>query len=181
MQTGSGMLKDWKISTFNGALVAAYLIPTWAIPSFRIVVSPVHGLFYERANVAAALFVSDYLQLGALATVRFAWLLAIAKLTVVGFFAVFVALTVRVPTRLHGASDEALGLAVALGGVVSFVSMILASKVGEAAALRLHATELLLLLSIAIVMAVETPAATTKPAAREAADAPLGGISLPQA
>ena len=162
------MLKDWKISTFNGALVAAYVIPSWAIPAIKIVISPVHGLFYERANVAAALFMSDYLQLGALATVRFAWLLALAKLTVVAFFAVFVGLIVRAPTRNRGGSDEALGLAVALGSVVSFASMILASKVGEAAALRLHATELLLLLSIAIVMLVETSRGVARPAVQSA-------------
>jgi hypothetical protein len=162
------MFRDWKISTFNGALVAAYVIPTWAIPAIKIVISPVHGLFYERANVAAALFMSDYLQLSALATVRFAWLLALAKLTVVAFFAVFVALIVRVPTRNRGASAEALALAVALGSVVSFASMILAAKVGEPAALRLHATELLLLLSIAIVMLVETPRAAARPVAHAA-------------
>jgi len=48
--------------------------------------------------------------------------------------------------------------------VVSFVSMLLASKVGELAALRLHATETLLLLSIGIVMLVETAKPAHKPA-----------------
>jgi len=174
-----GMFTNLKISTFNGALVAAYLIPAWTVPAVKIVLSPVHGLYYERANIAVAMFLSDHLQLGALATVRFAWLLALAKLTVVAFFAVFVALTLRPQSRNQGAGDEALGLALALGSVVSFTSMVLAAKVGEANALRLHATELLLLLSVAIVMVVETgrrvrsSAATPAPESLPAA-APAG-------
>lgn len=148
------MLKSWKLSTFNGALLAAYVIPSWAIPAIKIAISPVHGLYYERANVAAALFASDYLQLGTVATVRVAWLLALAKLTVVAFFAVFVALAMR-PSKRED-SHEALALALSIGAVVSFVCMILAARVGEATALRLHATELLLMVSIGIVMLVET-------------------------
>ena len=175
------MVKGWKLGTFNGALVAAYIIPTWAIPAIKIAMSPVHGLYYERANMAVALFVSDYLQLGTLATVRFAWLLALAKLTVVAFFALFVALVARASTRDRGETNEALAIALALGSVVSFVCMVLAAKVGEAAGLRLHATELLLLLSIAIVMLVETAPAIERPVAESAPGddgARSGGLSL---
>jgi hypothetical protein len=160
------MFKDWKISTFNGVLMASYFIPAWAIPALKIVISPVHGLFYERGNIASAMFVSDYLQLGAVGTVRFAWLLALAKLTVVAFFAVFTALTLLVPRRYRGASEEALSLALIAGSLVSFASMLFAVKVGEANALRLHATELLLLLSIGIVMLVETDLPQTTPVER---------------
>ena len=85
---------NWRISSFNGALLAAYFIPTWTIVAFKIMISPIHGL-YERPNISVALFISDYLQLAALNTVRFAWLLALGKLTVVAFFAVFVVLTTR--------------------------------------------------------------------------------------
>ncbi len=51
-------------------------------------ISPLHGL-YERPNISVALFVSDHLQFAAMTTVRFAWLLALGKLTVVAFFATF--------------------------------------------------------------------------------------------
>jgi len=53
--------------------------------------------------------------------------------------------------------DEALAIALAFGSVLSFVSMWMASQVGETAALRLHATELLMLLGTAIVLLVEPP------------------------
>ena len=149
--------RNWRISTFSGALLAAYFIPVWSIVAFRIMVSPIHGLF-EQPNVSVALFVSDYLQLATVATVRVAWLLALGRLTVVAFFAIFLVFATRASIRRTGGSDEALAIAIALGSVISFASMVMASRVGEAAALQLHATELLMLLGTAIVMLCERPA-----------------------
>src|SRR6202051_1464900 len=124
------MSTNWRISSFNGALLAAYFIPTWAIVAFRIMNSPIQGL-YERPNVSVALFISDHLQLAALTTVRFAWLLALAKLMVVGFFAIFVVVITRSSIRKAGGCDEALSMALAIGSVISFVSMVMGAQVGE--------------------------------------------------
>ncbi|WP_213770336.1 hypothetical protein [Bradyrhizobium sp. dw_78] len=156
------MFRDWRISSFSGALLAAYFIPTWTVVAFRIMVSPIHGLF-EQPNVSVALFVSDYLQLATVATVRVAWLLALGKLTVVAFFAIFLVFIARASVRKTGGSDEALAIALTIGSVISFASMMMASEVGEAAALRLHATELLMLLGTAIVMLCERPAQAAAP------------------
>lgn len=150
------MSTNWRISSFNGALLAAYFIPTWTIVACRIMISPIHGL-YERPNISVALFISDHLQLAALNTVRFAWLLALGKLTVVAFFVLFLVFIARASIRKSGGCDEALGIALAIGSIISFASMVMASQVGETAALRLHATELLLLLGTAIVLVVERP------------------------
>ncbi len=81
--------------------------------------------------------------------------------------------------RKSGGCDEALGIALAIGSVISFASMVMASQVGETAALRLHATELLMLLGTAIVLLVEPPA---KPQAQLQADsgATSGDLSLQQ-
>jgi hypothetical protein len=151
------MATNWRISSFNGALLAAYFIPTWTIVAFRIMVSPIHGL-YERPNISVALFISDHLQLAAMATVRAAWLLALGKLTVVAFFAIFLVFIARAAIRKTGGCDEALAIALTIGSIISFASMVMASQVGESQALRLHATELLMLLGTAIVMLVEHPA-----------------------
>jgi hypothetical protein len=151
------MSTNWRISSFNGALLAAYFIPTWTIVALRIMISPIHGL-YEQPNISVALFISDHLQLTAMTTIRFAWLLGLSKLTVVAFFAIFLVLITRASIRKAGGCDEALAMALAIGGVISFASMILASQVGEPAALRLHATELLLLLGTAVVLLLERPA-----------------------
>ena len=169
------MSTNWRISSFNGVLLAAYFIPTWTIVAFRIMLSPIHG-FYERPNVAVALFVSDHLQLTALTTIRLAWLLALGKLTVVVFFALFLVLITRAAIRKTGGCDEALAIALAIGSVISFASMLMASRVGESQALRLHATELLLLLGTAIVLLLERP--VQRRADQEAASADL---SLQQA
>jgi hypothetical protein len=150
------MSNNWRISSFNGALLASYFIPTWTIVAFKIIISPIHG-FYERPNIAVALFVSDHLQLAGMATVRLAWLLALGKLTVVAFFAIFLILLTRPSIRKSGGCNEALAMALAIGSVISFASMMMASSVGETAALKLHATELLMLLGTAIVMVFEAP------------------------
>ena len=150
------MTTNWRISSFSGALLAAYFIPTWTMVAFRIMVSPIQGL-YERPNVAVGLFISDHLQLAALPTVRMAWLLALGKLTVVAFFSIFLALLTWPKTRKSGGSDEPLTMALVIGSVISFASMLMASQVGETAALRLHATELMMLLGTAILLLVERP------------------------
>jgi len=149
-------LNNWRISSFNGALLAAYFIPTWTIIAFRIMVSPIQG-FYERPNIAVALFVSDHLHLATAGTLRAAWLLALGRLTVVGFFVVFLVLLARPKIRKSGGCDEALSIALLIASVISFVAMVMASMAGEDAALRLHATELLILLGNVIVLAVEGP------------------------
>ena len=151
------MSTNWRISSFNGALLAAYFIPTWTIVAFKIMVSPIHAL-YERPNIAVGLFISDHLQLTGVTTVRVAWLLALGKLTVVAFFVLFLAFIVRAAIRKTGSGDEALSIALAIGSVISFGSMVMASQVGETQALRLHATELLMLLGTAVVILVERPA-----------------------
>ncbi len=168
------MSTNWRISSFNGALLAAYFIPSWTIIAFQIMASPVHGL-YERPSISVALFISDHLHFAGIGMVRFAWLLALGRLTVVAFFAIFLAFLTRPSIRKSGGCDEALGIALAIGGVLSFASMVMASQVGEIEALRLHATELLLLVGTAIVLVVE------RPVPREAKQGePSGELSLQQ-
>jgi hypothetical protein len=166
------MSTNWRISSFNGVLLAAYFIPTWTIVAFRIMTSPIHGL-YEQPNVSVALFISDHLQLAAATTVRFAWLLALGRLTVVAFFAVFVVFVTRPSIRKAGGCDEALAMALAIGSVISLGSMVMASQVGETGALRLHATELLMLLGTAIVLLVERPVRVETDRSAKPADLPL--------
>ena len=151
------MSTNWRISSFNGALLAAYFIPTWTIIALRIMVSPVHG-FYERPNVSVAFYVSDVLQFSAPWMIRTAWLLALGRLIVVAFFAIFVALLTRPSIRKAGGCNEALSIALGIGSLICFASMLMAAKVGEVEALRLHATELLMLLGTMIVLVVERPA-----------------------
>ena len=151
------MSRSWRISSFSGALLAAYFIPTWTIVAFQIIVSPIHGL-YEQPSISVALFASDHLHLSGTATVRLAWLLALGRMTVVAFFAVFLVFISRSSIRKSGGCNEALGMALAIGSIMSFASMLMASQVGEIGALRLHATELLMLLGTSIVLLLEPPA-----------------------
>jgi hypothetical protein len=63
----------------------------------------------------------------------------------------------RPAARKAGDCDEAMGIALGIGSLISFAGMVMASQVGETAALRLHAAELMLLLGTAIVLLVERP------------------------
>ena len=162
------MSTNWRISSFNGALLAAYFIPTWTILAFRIIVSPIHS-FYERPNVSVAFFASDYLHFAATGMVRSAWFLALGRLTVVAFFAIFLVLLTRSAIRKAGGCNEALGIALGIGSAICFAMMLMASYVHEPEAMRLHATELLMLLGTAIVMLVERPAEETAAVERGAA------------
>ncbi|CAN5467252.1 hypothetical protein BH11PSE4_BH11PSE4_13910 [soil metagenome] len=162
-------MHNWRISSFNGALLAFYFIPSWTVAAFKIMISPLQGV-YERPNVSLVLFMSDYMQFATMTTIRYAWLMALGKLTVVAFFAVFLVFTTRASIRQSGGCDEALSMAVGLGAIISFASMLMASKVGQTAALQLHVTELLLLLGAAILMAVEPPLLRQKTAGAEPRD-----------
>jgi hypothetical protein len=171
------MQRKWRISSFNGALLACYFVPAWTIVAYRIMVSPMQGL-YERPNVAMALYFSDHLQLATMSTIRFAWLLALGKLTVAAFFAVFLLFSARSSVRRAGSCDEALVLAVGIGAVISFISMLMAARVGGTAALHLHVTELLLLLGAAVLMALEPPLLRDDALAAGARSTPSGSSSV---
>ncbi len=168
------MAKSWRISSISGALLALYFIPVWTMIAFRIMVSPVQGL-YERPNIAFALFASDHMHLAGMATVRFGWLLALGRITVVAFFALFLLFLTRPSIRKSGGCNEALGMALEIGVVLSFAGVLMASLAGETAALRTHAAELLLMLGTAIVMLVEPPVQR-----QVEAGAASGGLSLQQ-
>jgi hypothetical protein len=175
------MSTNWRISSINGVLLAAYFIPTWIMIAFRMMVSPIHS-FYEQPNIAIAFFVSDQLQLASTGTVRAVWLLALGRLTVVMFFAVFLAFLTRPSIRRSGGADEALGMALAIGSVISFAAMMMAAQAGELAARQLHATELLMLLGTAIVLLVERPVlqGTEKKATGESAETSVSALQQSQ-
>ncbi len=153
------MSNIFRISTINGLLLALYFVPTWTSAALKIVIFPIRGL-YDRANIGPAIFFTDHFHMFATGTVRFAWLLAVAKLLVVAFFIVFAALAIAGVLRRSTDGDEALGVALVLGSVLSFVSMIVASMVGETAAVQLHATDTLMLVGGLVLMMLDSPRAS---------------------
>ena len=150
------MPRTWNISSFIGALLAAYFIVVWAPIAWQIAVSPVFGL-YQLPNVSVALYADDHLGVTGPAMVRLAWLLALARAVTVAFFVVFVVRLAVPALRRRGGVDQTLGFALAFGSLFSFACVLMASKVGEQAAVRLHAVELLMLLAAVVAMALEKP------------------------
>src|SRR5260370_34372654 len=84
--------------------------------------SPIHGL-YERPNISVALFISDHLQLAAMTTVRFAWLLALGKLTVDAFFAIFLVFITRASIRKTGGCGEPPAATLAIGSAIGVATV----------------------------------------------------------
>jgi hypothetical protein len=171
------MAQGWRITTINGLLLTLYFVPAWTAAAFKIVMFPIRGI-YERANIGPALYVSDTFHFSTLATVRFAWLLALAKFVVVAYFMMFAALTLRVKGGSRGSGDEALGIAVLFGGLLSVASMMAAAQVGEAAAVRLHATESLMLLGAFALLAIDSQSFGVKP---RSATPPSAALAASQA
>jgi len=149
-------MSNWRIGSLNGALLAAYFIPVWGGIAYNIMFAPVHAL-YEQPNISAALFVSDHFNVAGMNLVRVAWLLALGRFAALAFFVVFLAMLCWPSMRKNGDCDEALGVALAIGSLISFACMVMASHVGETGALRLHATELLMMLGTAIVLVFDKP------------------------
>ena len=149
------MMRGWRITTINGLLLALYFVPAWMVAVFRIVMFPIRGI-YERANIGPTLYLSDTFHLSTLATVRFAWLLALAKFVVVAYFMIFAVLTLRAKGGSRSSGDEALGFAVLFGSILSVASMMAAAQVDEAAAVRLHATESLMLLGAFALLVIDS-------------------------
>jgi hypothetical protein len=149
------MAQGWRITTINGLLLAFYFVPAWTMAAFKIVIFPIRGI-YERANIGPALFVNDTFDLSMLGTVRFAWLLVLVKFVVVAYFLLFAGLTLRLEGGKRGSGDEALAFALLFGSLLSIASMLAASSVGEAAAVRLHATESLMLLAGLALLAIDS-------------------------
>jgi hypothetical protein len=77
---------------------------------------------------------------------------------VVLFFAVFLVLLSRPAIRKAGGANEALGMALGIGSLISFAAMLMAAQVGEVEARQLHATEFLMMLGTVVVLLVERPA-----------------------
>lgn len=145
-----------RIATANGLLLSVYLVPAWLIAALHIYRNPARGLF-DIANIAPTTFAANYLHLDAENLMRFALFMALAKVTVVLFFACFVSLSI-VGAREHSADrDELLHIGLTLAGILSVASMLVAWRYREAEALRLHATETLMIVAAAVVAIVDAP------------------------
>lgn len=152
----AGRAGNWRIAAANGALLAAYLVPAWTVAAARLYLDPVDGLF-DDANVAFAILAGDHLQLAPGAFVRFALFLGLARIIVAVFFASFVWLSILGDETFHADRDECLHIGLTLAAVVSVAGMLLAYRFGEAEAMRLHATETLMIVAAAVVAIIDEP------------------------
>ena len=98
-------MSNWRIGSINGALLAAYFIPVWGMIAYDIMFAPVHAL-YDQPNIAAALYVSDHLNIAGMNLVRLAWLLALGRFAAIAFLVVFLVMLCWPSTRKSAACDQ---------------------------------------------------------------------------
>jgi uncharacterized membrane protein YoaK (UPF0700 family) len=88
---------------------------------------------------------------------RFALFVALLKMTVVLFFACFVSLSIIGDKEHRQDRDELLHIGLTLAAVISVASMLLAYHFGSTEALRLHATETLMIVAACVVAVIDEP------------------------
>ncbi len=142
------------IGHVNAVLVALYFIPLWGREAVRSLTSTVYGLD-ERANMAAAVFYRQVLNLDHDGLARVANLLGGLKLVMAAMFVAFIIDVSRGiavgPTGDRITLDVALFLAVV--GILAW--MVPAYAFGFGDLVRLNATQFLLVIGAVIVTMVE--------------------------
>ena len=150
------MAQGWRITTINGLLLALYFVPAWTAAAFKIVVFPIRGI-YERANIGPALYRQRHLSAvdARHGTLR----LAAGAREVRGrrlLPAVRGADVASAAAASAAAAMRRSALRFCSAASLSVASMLAASPVGEAAAVRLHATESLMLLGGFALLAIDS-------------------------
>ena len=138
----------------NAVLVALYFVPLWGREAVRSLTSTVYGLD-ERANMAAAVFYRQVLDLDHDGLARVASLLGGLKLVMAAMFVAFI-IDVSRGVAVGRTSDRVtldVALFLALIGILAW--MVPAYAFGFGDLVRLNATQFLLVIGAVIVTLVE--------------------------
>jgi len=148
------MRRSLQLGPANFALVAIYFVPVWGVEALRALTSPFAGLA-DRPHAAAAVAIRNVFDFGIDGLMRTANVLAAVKFVVAAAFAAYLIEFVRALVADREPNRETLDavLLLAVGAIVLFGVPALA--LDDGALVRLHATQLLLVLSAVIVITVE--------------------------
>jgi len=153
----------------NLAVVSAYFVPAWGHAALRALTSP-YGGFEDRVHSVAAIYIRDLFDFGLGGLIRTSQMLAGLKMVIAAAFVAYLIEFARaLATRRE--PDRAIVDVVLLSALAACALWILpALWLGDAALVRLQATEFLLLIGATIVIVVERQIAQS--ASTRAADVP---------
>ena len=146
-----------RLGLVNLALVSLYFVPVWGHDGLSALTSPYSG-FENPAHTAAAVYFRELFNLGLTGLIRTASILAVVKLVIAVAFAAYLIELVRALALRREPDREIVDVVLLLALVAVGFWMVPALTQGDAALIRLQATQFLLLVGAAIVITVERAA-----------------------
>ena len=143
-----------RLGLFNLALVAAYFVPVWGIDALRALLSPFGGL-EDRAQAAAIGLIPQLFDVGSHGLMRASNIFAAMKLVVTAGFVAYLIEYARALAVAREPDRETVDVVLALAAAAAAIWTIAALAQGDAALIRLHATQVVLVAGAVIVVTVE--------------------------
>jgi hypothetical protein len=143
-----------RLGSVNAALIALYFAPVWGADGLRALISPFHG-FEDRVHAVAAGYFRALFDFGLAGLVRTSNVLAGLKFVIaIGFLAYLIDFA-RAMVVGRDTNRETLDAVLVLAALTLMLWAWPALGTGDAALIRLHATQFLLLSGAMIVIVVE--------------------------
>ena len=143
-----------RLGAVNFALVAIYFVPAWGVDALRVLRSPFAG-FEDRAHAAAASAIRHVFDLGLEGLLRTSNLLAGTKLVVTAGFVAYLIEFSRALVMGREPNRETTDIVLLAAAVSVVLWSVPALSLDDVGLIRLHATQLLLIVSAVVVITIE--------------------------
>ena len=154
LRLGALSVGSLSLGSVNLALLSLYFIPVWGRDAVRVLISPYNGL-EDRAHAAAASFFGRLFDLGFGGLVLTSRTLAGVKLVIAAAFVAYVIEFARAWAMGRDADRETIDVLLILAVADIVICALPALALGDAALIRLYATQLLLLAGAITIIVVE--------------------------
>jgi hypothetical protein len=142
------------LGSVNLAFVSLYFIPVWGREAVRVLISPYSGLD-DRVHATTAIYFRQLLDLNYSGLVMTSHVLAGIKLVIAAAFVSYVIEFARAWVMRRDADRETIDVVLLLAVADIMICLLPALAFGDAAMVRLYATQLLLLAGAITVIMVE--------------------------
>jgi hypothetical protein len=178
---GSLRLGPLRLGAVNLALLSLYFIPVWGRDAVRALISPYNGL-EDRAHAVAAGYFGQLLDVGFGGVVLASHILAGIKLVIAAAFLSYAIEFARSWAVRREVDRETIDVVLILAAANIVIYALPALALGDAALIRLYATQMLLLaVAVAIIVAERhlAPDTASQRAATPAGETDTPPLALP--
>ena len=165
LSLGSISLGSISLGSVNLALLSLYFIPVWGRDAIRVLISPYNGL-EDRAHAAAVIYVRQLFDLGFNGLVLTSHILAGVKLVIVAAFVSYLIEFARSLVIGRDADRATIDVVLILAVADILICVLPALALGDAAIVRLCATQMLLVAGATTIIVVERHSAPESESAR---------------